>query len=221
MRISGKKSPRLLFLPTASAGCDEYCAAIYRQFSKRLGCKVNIMLLVNTDPERAHIRDQIAWADIVYVGEGNTLRMMKTWRRHGVDRELRSAMKRDAVLCGSSAGSIAWFSWGNSDSYKTQQDPTRLARVRGLGFVNALICPHYDVERHRRPSLKAMMKKHAGVAIALDEHCALVVRDDSYRVLASVKGRKAYRVYWKNGEYIEEQLVPSKEFRPLGPLLAK
>ena len=53
VRISGKKSPRLLFLPTASAGCDQYCAAIYKQFSKRLGCKVDIMLLVNTDPVNA------------------------------------------------------------------------------------------------------------------------------------------------------------------------
>lgn len=221
VRISGKKSPRLLFLPTASAGCDQYCAAIYKQFSKRLGCKVDIMLLVNTDPERARIRDRISRADIIYVGEGNTLRMMKTWRRYGVDRALHAAMQRNAVLCGSSAGSIAWFSWGNSDSYKSREDPTRLARVRGLGFVDALLCPHYNVEKHRRPSLKAMMKEHKGVAIALDDCCALVVHDDTYRVLASVKGRKAYRVYWKNGEYTEEQLVPSKEFRPLGPLLTK
>lgn len=221
VRISGKKTPRLLFLPTASAGCDEYCAAIYKQFSKRLGCKVDIMLLVNTDPERARIRDRIARADIVYVGEGNTLRMMKTWRRHGVDRALRSAMKRDAVMCGSSAGSIAWFSWGNSDSYKTAKDPTRLARVRGLGFVDALICPHYDVEKHRRASLKAMMRKHAGIAIALDEHCAFIVQDDQYRVLASAKGRKAYRVYWKGGEYVEEALDPSSQLKPLAPLLTK
>ncbi len=221
VRMSGKKSPRLLFLPTASAGSDEYCAAIYKQFSKRLGCRVDIMLLVNTDPERSQIRDRIAWADIVYVGEGNTLRMMKTWRRHGVDRVLRTAMQRDVVLCGSSAGSIAWFSWGNSDSYKTRDDPTRLARVRGLGFVDALICPHYDVEKHRRPSLEVMMKTHPGVAIALDEYCALAVRDDTYRVLASVKGRKAYRTYWKDGVYVEEPLPPSKQFRPLGPLLTK
>ena len=84
-----------------------------------------------------------------------------------------------------------------------------------------MLCPHYDVEKHRRPSLKAMMKTHKGVAIALDEYCALVVHDDTYRVLASIKGRKAYRVFWKDGEYVEEQLAPSKRFRPLGPLLAK
>ena len=221
VRFSGKRSPRLLFLPTASAGCDEYCAAIYQQFSRHLGCRVDIMLLVHTDPELARIRERIAWADIVYVGEGNTLRMMKTWRRYGVDRVLRTAMRRDAVLCGSSAGSIAWFAWGNSDSYKSAQDPTRLARVRGLGFVDALMCPHYDVEEHRRPSLKAMMKKHPGVAIALDEHCGLVVHDDQYRVLASEKGRKAYRVYWKNGRFAEEPLPPSRGFLPLARLLTK
>lgn len=221
VRISGKKSPRLLFLPTASAGCDQYCAAIYRQFSQKLGCKVDIMLLVNTDPERARVRERILRADIIYVGEGNTLKMMKTWRRYGVDDALRAAMKRDIVLCGSSAGSIAWFSWGNSDSFKSQQDPTRLAKVKGLGFVDALICPHYDVEGHRRPSLKAMMRKHKGVAFALDEYCALVVQDGSYRVLASLKGRKAYRVFWKSGEYVEEELLPSKKFRPLPPLLKK
>lgn len=221
VRISGKKSPRLLFLPTASAGCDQYCAAIYNQFSKRLGCKVDIMLLVNTDPDYATIRERVSKADIVYVGEGNTLRMMKTWRHYGVDRALRAAMRSDTVLCGSSAGSIAWFSWGNSDSLKSPQNPTRLARVRGLGFVDALLCPHYDAEKHRRPSLKAMMRKRKGVAIALDECCAFIVQDDNYRVLASVKGRKAYRVYWKDGKCMEEELLPSKRFRPLGPLLAK
>ena len=219
VRISRKKSPRLLFLPTASAGCDQYCAAIYRQFSKKLGCKVDIMLLVNTDPEPARVRERILRADIIYVGEGNTLTMMKTWRRYGVDHALRAAMKRDIVLCGSSAGSIAWFSWGNSDSFKTQQQPRKLAKIKGLGFIDALICPHYDVEKHRRPSLKAMMKKHKGVAIALDEYCALVVQDDSYRVLAPIKGRKAYRVFWKNGEYVEDELVPSKQFQALGPML--
>ncbi len=221
VRISGKESPRLLFLPTASAGCDQYCAAIYKQFSKRLGCKVDIMLLVNTDPERARIRERILRADIIYVGEGNTLRMMKTWRRHGVDRALRVGMERDIVLCGSSAGSIAWFSWGNSDSLQSRRNPTRLARVRGLGFVDALLCPHYDAEKHRRPSLHAMMKNRKGVAIALDEYCALIIHDDTYRVLASMKGRKAYRVYWRNGKCMEEQLLPSPRFQPLTPLLVK
>ena len=65
------------------------------------------------------------------------------------------------------------------------------------------------------------MKNHKGVAIALDECCALAVLDDTYRVFASVKGRNGYRTFWKDGKYVEEPLVQSPHFRPLGPLLSK
>ena len=221
VKLSGRKSPRLLFLPTASDDNDQYCEAIHRQFGKRLGCRVDILLMRHTHPDRASIRDRLSRADIIYVGEGNTLRMMKTWRRYGVDAEIFAAMKRGAVLCGSSAGSIAWFGWGNSDSLKSAANPTKLGRVRGRGLVHGLICPHYDTEKHRRPSLKAMTKRHHQVAIALDECCAMVIVDDAYRVLPSVKGRNAYRVCWRGGVYREERLEQSPDFRPLGPLLAR
>lgn len=221
VRLSGKTAPRLLFIPTASAGCDEYCAAIYKQFSKKLGCKVDILLLVNTDPERKSIEERMEKADIIYVGEGNTLKMMRYWRKYGVDDAIRKAMRCGAVLCGSSAGSIAWFTYGNSDSLKSDKNPNKLVRVRGLGFVKALICPHYDKENSRKASLKEMMKTTSGVAIALDECCALVIVDDAYRVLSSIKGRKAYRVYWKKDKFNKEEITQSQEFVPLKPLLTK
>ncbi len=219
--LSGKKTPRFLFVPTASAGCDEYCAAIYKQFSKKLGCKVDVLLLVNTDPERKAIIEKMEKADIIYVGEGNTLKMMKYWQQYGVDQFFRKAMRRGAVMCGSSAGSIAWFANGNSDSLKSDENPEKLIKVTGLGFIDALICPHYDTEKHRKESLKEMMKNSKSVAIALDECCAFVVLDDKFRVLPAMKKRKAYRVYWKNSEYYKEEIDPSEEFAPLKPLFTK
>ena len=221
VRSTGKKHPRFLFLPTASSGDDKYCAAIYKQFSKRLGCKVDVLLLVNADPDYRMIMERMLKADIIYVGEGNTLKMMKTWRYYGVDRAFRLAMKRGAVLCGSSAGSIAWFKSGNSDSLKTPGDPTKLTRVRGLGYIDAFVCPHYDVEKHRRASLRLMTKTAKNVAIALDECCAIHVLNGKYRILSSIKGRKAYRVYWKKSRFIEEEIPQSQAFQPLAPLLEK
>ena len=221
VRLSGKREPRLLFLPTASAGHEKYCEAIYRQFSKKLGCKVDILLLVHTDPEYKEIKKRVARADIIYVGEGNTLKMMRIWRRYGVDTMIRAAMKRGAVLSGSSAGSIAWFESGNSDSLKSAGDPTKLIRVRGLNFIKGMVCPHYDTEQHRRPSLEKMMKTNKSVAIALDECCAIEVVDGNYRILSSVRGRKAYRVYWKGNALREEELVRTEEFSPLKPILVK
>jgi dipeptidase E len=213
--LSGKKAPRFLFLPTASSGDDQYCAAIYKQFSRKLGCKVDILLLVNADPEYIEIKERILRADIIYVGEGNTLKMMKTWRRYGVDKALRAAARRGAVLCGSSAGSIAWFESGNSDSQKSESEPNRLIRVRGLGLIDTMVCPHYDAELHRRPSFRAMTRTARRASIGLDECCAIEVIDGSYRILSSVDGRGAYRVYWRGGEFVEEPIAETGEFRPL------
>jgi dipeptidase E len=219
--LAGKRKPRFLFVPTASAGCDEYCTAIYKQFSRKLGCTVDILLLVNTDPAPAAVMKRILWADIIYVGEGNTLRMLKVWRDYGVDDAIRAAMRQGTVLCGASAGSIAWFRWGNSDSLKSANQQNRLIRVKGLGLIPGLVCPHYDTEKHRRPSLKQMMKTTPGVGIALDECCALIVVGDMYRVIFSIKGRKAHRVYWKRGVFNHEEITPSQNFRPLKDLLSK
>ncbi len=221
VRLSNKATPRFLFIPTASSENEEYCAAIFKQFSKKLGCRVDILLLKNTDPDPEFIEERFARADIIYVGEGNTLRMMKRWRRYGVDVALRKAAQRGAVLCGSSAGSIAWFTHGNSDSLKSEENPHKLIRVKGLGFIKALICPHYDKESARKESLKEMMKTTSGVAIALEDCCAIVIVDDEYRVLSSVKGRKAYKVYWKKDTFHKEVIEPSSTFMPLIPLLKK
>ena len=132
---------------------------------------------------------------------------------------LREATKREAILSGSSAGSIACFESGNGDSQKSEKHPTKLIRVKDLEFIKALVCPHYDKENHRRPSLKKMIKTTKGVSIALDKCCAIEVMDSMYRILSSVKGRNAYRVYWKNSEFREERIVETKEFRPLISIL--
>ena len=66
-----------------------------------------------------------------------------------------------------------------------------------------------------------MMKTTKGVAIALDECCAIEVVDGKYRILSSVKGRKAYRVYWNNDEFREEEIAETEAFEPLAPILAK
>ena len=52
------------------------------------------------------------WSDIIYVGGGNTLKMMKVWKKTGVDKMLKQAYEKGIVLSGLSAGSICWFRWG-------------------------------------------------------------------------------------------------------------
>lgn len=220
VRLSGKKRPSLLFLPTASEDDAEYCAAIRRLYVDRLGCRMQELLLYRQRPDSQGMRRQILESDIIYVGGGNTLRMMKLWRRLGIDRWLDQARRQGSVLCGLSAGAICWFRQGNSDSRKFADDSNKtLIRVTGLDIVDLLLCPHYDVEKHRQASLRDMMRTTPGIAVALDNGTAIEIVDDQYRILRSMRNRNAYRVFRYGGEYVRERLPAGMQWLPLRELL--
>jgi peptidase E len=116
IRLSHKKNPKLLFIPTASSDSEIYWNRIREYFGKFLKCKTDVLFLVKEQPSKEQIRSKISAADIIYVGGGNTLMMMRLWRRLGVDKLLISAYENGTVLSGISAGSICWFDSGHSDS---------------------------------------------------------------------------------------------------------
>lgn len=221
IKISGKKNPKLLFIPTATDDSQSYVDVITKQYGKKLGCKVDILFLVKEKPSKKEIQNKILNSDIVYVGGGNTLKMMNIWRKYEVDKILKEAYKKGIVLTGLSAGSICWFKYGNSDSRRFYNPKADLIKVSGLNLINALHCPHYDFEKDRKSDLKKMMKKTPRVAIAIDNCCAIEVVGDKYRIIDSKKSANAYKVYWKNNKYYEEVINKDKEFKPIDILLKK
>ena len=193
-----------------------------RYFGKKLGCKVDSLELVVKKYTKKELENKILKTDIIYVGGGNTLKMMKIWRKLGVDVLLEKAMKKGIVLSGLSAGSICWFQYGNSDSARFGKNKeASMMRVKGLGIIPALHCPHYDVEKGREESLKEMMKKNKGVAIAIDNCAALEIIDDTYRVLQTKKTANVYKVFWNKGKYFKETILVSKNLKPLSEILSK
>ncbi len=206
VKMAKKKHPRVLFIPTASEDSIPYTEAFIKQYGDRLGCTVETLLLYRDRPSSKEIAARIKRADIIYVGGGNTMRMMKLWRKLGVDKLLIAVAKKGTVCCGLSAGSICWFREGNSDSLKFSNPSADYIRVKTLGLIDALHCPHYNTEKDRPKSLKNMMKKVRGVAIALDDCAALQVEGDRCRIIRSKKSAKARKIYWKKGKYYEELL---------------
>jgi dipeptidase E len=92
--MTGHRRPRLLFIPTASDDSDRYCGHVERYFGRHLRCDVSVLRLIGERPTAQARRDAIASADAIYVGGGNTLRMMRLWRHLGVDSLLRAAYAR-------------------------------------------------------------------------------------------------------------------------------
>jgi dipeptidase E len=211
IRLSRKKHPRLLFIPTASSDSESYWKGVEEYFGGFLKCKTDVLFLMKDPPWKEIIERKILTADIVYVGGGNTLQMMRIWRRLGVDAMLRTAYEKGTVLSGISAGAICWFDSGHSDSMSFYNPKDwEYIKVRGLGLVHGVMCPHFNGRTlgiPRRKHFRDMIQKTGGMGIAIENNCAVEFVDGRFsRVLRSRAKARAYRVYKSSGEVIVERM---------------
>jgi len=93
----GKKHPKVLFIPTEAEIVD-FTMRLLKSYGEKFGCKTDVLYLLKTKPSLEQIREKILNSDIVYVGGGNTLRMLKRWRKLGVDKIIQEAYKKGLIL---------------------------------------------------------------------------------------------------------------------------
>jgi dipeptidase E len=223
VHLSGKRRPKLLFVPTAGSDSEEYWEIGQKYLGSALGCQAEPLFLIRERPSTAEIKEKILGADIVYVPGGNTLKMMRLWRRLGVDRLLRTAYENGTVLAGVSAGSICWFESGHSDSMSYYNPKSwKYINVRGLGLLRGIHCPHYNsgtLGVARRKNFQAMIRKTGGLGIAIEDNCAIEFIDDKYyRILSSTPRAGAYRVYRNANKVVSERLKRSSSLFPMAEL---
>ena len=100
-----------------------------------------------------------------------------------------------------------------------------LIKVDCLGLVNGLFVPHCD-EPGRRENVKDLLKTSNEIGLSMSNCTALEIIDDQYRLItsdASFHNIEAYglKSYWEDGQYIEEKIDDTSEFKPLSELLSK
>lgn len=221
--LTGKDHPSALFIPTASGDSPEYWQSFQELYGQELGCKTDVLYVLGVSPTTEELEQKILSADLVYVGGGNTLKMMRRWRMLGVDRVLREAYREGVVLSGLSAGCICWFSWGHSDSMAFYRpDSWRYIRVRGIGLVDTLVCPHFDGESlgvKRREAFEQDVRKRTGVGVAIDDNCAIEIVEGMYRVITSTTGASVYKLLSRSGELTTQRIAPNEEYEPIDRLL--
>src|SRR5207342_214880 len=154
------------------------------------------LLLYDRRAAAGDVEGALRSADIVYVGGGNSLRMMKFWRRRGVDTALRRAAAEGTVLAGISAGAICWCSSGVSDSrsFTKTGGSWEYIAVRGLGLVEIVVCPHFDADADRRTAAVSIARRRRRSVRGLDDCTALEIVDESWRILSARDGSTAHLV---------------------------
>lgn len=221
IELTGKTQPKALFIPTASSDAAGYIDTFEKVYGEHLGCQTRTLELTQNPPAFDEMSALVLDSDLVYVGGGNSYKMMKLWRRLGLDAVLVEAASRGVVLSGLSAGAICWFKYGHSDSQSFSSNPEwDYIRVRGLGFINAIYCPHYHVEQ-REASFSQMIAKRGGIGIACDNNAAIEIVGEHYRILTSAPDGKAYKLFKRDGNAVITDLSQNSEYTPLADLLKR
>ncbi|PLR84530.1 peptidase E [Bacillus sp. V33-4] len=200
LKQSGKQTPSVCFVPTASGDADNYISRFYQAF-ETLDCRPSHLSLFS--PPTRDLENYILEKDIIYVGGGNTKNLLVLWKEWGLDHYLRTAWEQGIILAGVSAGAICWFEQGVTDSYGDG-----LSELHCLGFLKGSCCPHYDGEEQRRPGFHRVLRD--GVisnGIAADDGVAFhFVGEELKQVVSSRPNAKGYNVKKLNSKIIETEI---------------
>lgn len=210
LELSEISSPKLLFIGTAMSDDPSYIRQASDYFSG-LGCVTDTLSVMSETYDEEQIKEKILSSDIIYVGGGDTVLMMKEWRRQHVDRYLTEAYKKGIVLSGVSAGAICWFAFGHHE-----EDPAintywwDTERPYGLDLIHAIHCPHYNESGHETFDQKLAHESLKGVA--LENDTALVEKDGRYFIVKSDPDAKAYLIYYTDNGMQKIQLSEGEVF---------
>ena len=202
LSLTKKAKPRVCFVPTAAGDAMHQVEAFERAFPPRRA-EASVLRLFRRELTDAQLRTHLLSQDVVYVGGGNTANMLAVWRLHGVDKLLLKAWRNGTVLTGVSAGTNIWFEACSTDSF------SGLAPFRdGLGLLRDAVCPHFDGEAMRRPTLHRWVAEGALPAtLAIDDFAAAhFIGQRLVEVVAERPGAAAYRLVRKGGSAVETRL---------------
>jgi dipeptidase E len=200
LKLTGKRRPRVLFLPTATGNVATAITAFHDAFGARASARHLDLFVRKRDDLRATVLEQ----DLIYVGGGNTANLLAIWRTHGLDAILAEAWENGVVLAGVSAGGMCWFDSGVTDSFGPDLAPLD----GGLGLLRGTFCPHYDSEPLRRPTYQRLVADGTLAAgWAADDGAALhFVGRELAEVVVSSRDAAGYRVTRRAGTAEEQRL---------------
>jgi dipeptidase E len=204
LSLTGSERPRVCFLPTASGDADHYVVRFYRRFAAC--CDTSHVSLFRRDQGTGggveeDLESHLLAQDLIYVGGGNVVSMLGTWRAHGLDEVLHKAWRKGIVLCGPSAGSLCWFEEALSAFHGAPRG------VRGLGMLPFSNCVHYDAEPARRAEYHRFVGDGMRAGFAVQDGVALHFRRTRLkRVVSSRADGFAFRVEPTDGGVVETAL---------------
>lgn len=210
--MTGKKKSNLLYIGTASADSADGFAWIPDGFAP-FGCTCRELPVFRENLSPDEIDRRLAWADILYVGGGDTAFMIDIWKKSGLFDRLRTLAERDAVVfSGMSAGAMCWFAGGHSDSSVFKD-----AGHGGYGVLHGLLsfrpfifCPHYE---DRGTYFDEAMQTESLPAFAFENNTAFIADGEKQFFASTVPGARVFSFEHTAGGAVVKTEVPTVDIR--------
>ena len=203
VKLTNKEKPNFLFIGLASSFADSYYKVI-KDIYKNLGCETG-KISNKTLTHMEVVEKKINEADIIYIGGGNTVKLVDTLKETGMDKMLKKSGENGCVLAGISAGAITYCKSGLSDIEIMEGVSDNYVKVNGLGFLDYMFVPHFSSDPKKKDDLEKVLKENKSVkALCTDNCCAVEFNDDRMKIIKSNKDSRAFKAYYDNGLELEE-----------------
>lgn len=216
--FSGRPNPRVVLLaePRDLAVLEPRFTEVY---ADRLNCTVASIPDCDEHSWTEAEQDSFGTADLICCTSSNAVETIERWRKNSVDESLFEAVAAGKLVAAAGEAAGCLFRYGFSDGWRDRSpDEWDYLRFRGLGFIDVLASPHFE-GGERQEALKNLISRFGGLALGIEQHTALLVRDDAYRVIAPLPRSGVHRVLRSSDRVILESVEPRPHLAPLTRLL--
>ena len=197
VKLTGIAKPNLLFIGLASTFSDSYYDTI-KKIYKELGCECAYLKKKNIINNPDIVKEKINKADIIYIGGGDTVKLLNDIKEYKIDELLVEAYNRGCVLAGTSAGAILLSNSGYSDSYILRGESNKYEFIKGLGLSNINFCPHYHSSKEKDNELESDLKEFKKPVYCLENCTALEILDNNIKTIKSKENAKVYKLNYED-----------------------
>ncbi len=194
LAATGRKRPRVVILPTASANDGE---TVFRSWADKgvahftaLGAEVEPILVRNAgEGQDPGAIQAVGEADLVYLSGGDPRLLLKVLNGSALGAALTAANERGAVIAGCSGGAMAIV--GRMMDFRMvpklhMMVPLPFRWRHALGLADGVaVLPHYNAYPEPLSACFALLAPRGGVVFGIDEHTAVVGHSGAWQVFGA------------------------------------
>lgn len=189
VKMTNLEKPNFLFIGLASSFSDSYYDII-KKIYKNLGCETVYLKKKNIINNPDIVKDKISNADIIYIGGGDSIKLINEVKEYKLDILLKEAYEKGTVLVGISDGAILLSKEGFSDSLILRNESNKHRFIEGINLNDLVICPHYNSSIEKTNELKEQINTRK--VYGLENCTALKIEDNKKSIIKSNQEKNVY-----------------------------